>query len=97
MRTIQLRGPFNKGYKKTLSLDESQKDSFVQIGIELGDSIPFDLDTSKNIEPEIAINGIPYKISNNRVLEWDNFSEKELTIMALKNLDEYTLIDIAYA
>ena len=91
MKTQQIRGPFEKGWKETFSYEGTKK-KFVQIGIELGNSIPFELST----EPEIKINDVEYKINNNRVLEWDNFEQKVITIEALKDLDAYTLIDIAY-
>lgn len=90
MKTMQYRGPFSKPF--TIKFKDNEKKKFIQIGVELGNSAPIEL----NMDAQIAINGIPYKINNNRILEWDNFSERSLVITPLKYLDEYTLIDIAY-
>lgn len=89
METTQITGPLVKGKTYKVDIDNAL---FVQIGME-GSVVPLKND---DLEPDIKINGEAFRISDNHTLEWDNFAESTLTIVPLKDLDEYMIIDIAY-
>ena len=90
MKTAQLLGPFLKEKEYEFNIDNA---AYVQIGIELGDQIPLALD---NMEADVIINNVPFRISDNCILEWDSFSQGNIVIKPLRNLDKYTIINVAY-
>lgn len=97
MKTLQITGPFLKGKTINPLKNINKSISFIQIGIEVGTSIPYQLD----ISPIVKINQdrqktVNLKIGETCIIEWDNFSTDFLEIIPLVDLDEYTIIDLAY-
>lgn len=90
METTQLVGPFEKNRRYRVDVDNAL---FVQVGIEKGVNTSMIYDS---LDPDISVNGTELRISDNCVLEWDSFADASLIFVPLKNLDEYTIIDIAY-
>lgn len=90
METTQLVGPFEKNRRYKVDIGNAL---FVQVGIEKGVGIPIVYDS---LDPDISVNGMSVRISDNCTLEWDNFTDTSLIFIPLKDLDEYTIIDIAY-
>lgn len=89
MKSMQLRGPFTKGRKFSVVPEEG---SIVHIGIECGRVLPLAISD----EPVINIEGVDFRINETCMLEWGDFSDDSITITPLIDLDEYTLIDVAY-
>ena len=96
MQTFQYYGPFKE--KEYLPINLSAVYRIVQIGIENRHSIPIRCyeNNKINIKPIISIDGIEYAVMDNDILEFSGLYQKNSVFQILRDLDEYTIIDIAF-
>ena len=103
MKAIQLRGPFSIGEEGSAEisqqlealLSKDKTNNFIQIGIEVGTSIPYQINMSPIIKVETAKDYFTeLKIGETCVIEWDAFTLDAIKIIPLQFLDEYTIIDL---
>ena len=92
MKTKQFVGPFNN---TVLDLNLSSAE-IIQIGIECPRGLPWAFDDSIPLpSAAIAVNGEDYIITEAQILEWENLTLENPTII-VKNTSPYVIIDIAY-
>lgn len=91
MRTTQLVGPFIGGQEYGVIINGT----ICQMGFEIGDNVPFAHEENM-LEPIFKINNINYTINDTCILEWGDIAMRYIAITPLKDLDEYTIIDVAY-
>jgi hypothetical protein len=103
MKAIQLRGPFSMSEEGSAEisrqlealLSKDKPNNFIQIGIEIGASIPYQINMTPVIKVKTAENYFTeLKIGETCVIEWDAFTLDAIKIIPLQFLDEYTIIDL---
>ena len=85
MRALQKTGPFQKDKKYSFNITGAA----CHVGLEISG-------TKHGIEPIFKVNDIPFAVGETCVLEWDNVEMREITVTPIVDLDEYTIIDLAY-
>lgn len=92
MKAKQFIGPFNN---TAINLDLSGV-SIIQIGIECPRGLPWAFDGSIPMPAAtIIINGEEYILTEKEILEWENLSLLNPTIV-IKNTSPYVILDISY-
>lgn len=91
MLTLQKTGPFKGGVEQIIEVNGT----ICHIGLELGRTMPF-FHYENMLEPIFKVNNVEYTINDTCTLEWGDIATRYVAITPLKDLDEYTIIDIAY-
>lgn len=94
MKLLQYKGPFTAG--ETIEIPSKSGFRYVQIGIQVPKRQPIQYEVDKQAEADIRINGTVFKVNEKCVLEFDELSERTLTIRAEQALPWETIIDIGY-
>ena len=112
MRTMQLRGPFYKDTEYPLLIEGTFYQIGLEIGrtypftglynflkpvLNIKTKNYNDNGTDDVIDDKYEDINVNLIINDTCVLEWDNIQPHEVVITPLIDLDEYTIIDIAYA
>lgn len=93
MRTLQYTGPFKAGDRITIPAQYDYTYTHIGIQVPYRPKIEY---LRKSVTPDLTINGEPFFINYNNVLEFDGLNAVSLTIVFNKALPENTIIDIAY-
>lgn len=92
MKTKQFVGPFNN---TPINLNLSGS-NIVQIGIECPRGLPWAFDESIPMPTaKVVINGKEYIITEKEILEWENLSLNNPTII-IRETSPYVIVDISY-
>ena len=96
MQSIQFVGPYSAGTGETVFLTSLYK--ILQIGIEHIHSIPIrEYENSEiQIQTIINIDGNEYAVCDKDILEIPGLYQSSLKFTFLTDVDEYTIIDMAF-
>lgn len=97
MRITQLVGPFTANTTYTCPVP-SGRYRFIQIGLQVPQAPPMsEVDLSRMNKFILSIDGREFKINANDILEFVDLGQNSnITITPLQDMDEYTIIDVAY-
>lgn len=91
MKMFQKIGPFTANQEYFFTINGT----VCQIGLELGDRVPFAHEDNL-LEPIFKVNEKEYTVNDTCILEWGDIATKYVAVTPLKNLDAYTVINVAY-
>lgn len=94
MELVQYNGPFNSGDE--IKTEVRYDYTVVHIGIQIPKRQPIAAWKSKEYSPDLTINGNPYAVNENGILEFDGTSEISFTVKFNKTLPPETILDVIY-
>lgn len=93
-------GPYSQGQSEEVTLSNVYK--ILQIGIERPHSLPIAYYTATDtypgdvVRPTLSIDGVSYSIMDNDIIEFNGLYQSKIKVTFLKNVDEYTIITLAF-
>ena len=96
MKTFQYIGPYKKDQTISVELPDTHK--ILQIGVEHLHSTPIAAyeNGDSPLTPLFKIDNHEYVIVDNDILEFQGLFQSTMLLTFLKNVDEYTIIDLVF-